>query len=152
MSYVDTILEPGEHLRYRTRISWTIYSLAIALALSGLIIWWITFKFYDIGHFGGAIAALLLLGALASFVPAWLRRAGTEIAVTDRRVILKRGLIRRHTVEMNMTKVESVDVDQTVAGRIFNYGDVTIRGTGTTFERLRFVDAPLKLRSTLTAG
>jgi uncharacterized membrane protein YdbT with pleckstrin-like domain len=152
MSYVDTILEPGEHLRYRTRISWTIYSLAIALALCGLVIWWISFKFYDNNYVGGAVAALLLLGALVSFIPAWLRRAGTEIAVTDRRVILKRGLIRRHTVEMNMGKVESVDVDQTVAGRIFNYGDVTIRGTGTTFERLRVVDAPLKLRSTLTAS
>ena len=45
------------------------------------------------------------------------KRATTEIAVTDRRIVFKRGLIRRHTVEMNMQKVESVDVDQTLLGR-----------------------------------
>jgi len=64
----------------------------------------------------------------------------------------KRGLIRRHTVEMNMNKIESVDVDQTLFGRLFNYGNVTIRGTGSTFEPLHMIDAPLKLRTTVTAG
>jgi hypothetical protein len=66
--------------------------------------------------------------------------------------IAKRGLIRRHTVEMNMNKIESVDVDQTLLGRLFNYGNVTIRGTGSTFEPLHMIDAPLKLRTTVTAG
>jgi uncharacterized membrane protein YdbT with pleckstrin-like domain len=116
------------------------------------VVWWISFKFFDNGYWGEIVAAAILLGAIVSFVPAWLRRSATEIAVTDRRVILKKGLIWRHTVEMNMQKVESVDVDQTVAGRIFNYGDVTIRGVGSTFEQLRTIDAPLKLRATLTAG
>ena len=66
--------------------------------------------------------------------------------------MLKRGFIRRHTVEMNMQKVESVDVDQSQFGRLFNYGAVTIRGTGTTLERLAMIDQPLKLRSAITAG
>ena len=152
MSYVDTILQPGEQLRYRTRISWTIYSLAIALAGLAIVVWWISFKVFDYGYAGEILAGVILLGAVVSFIPAWLRRTATEIAVTDRRVILKRGLIWRHTVEMNMQKIESVDVDQTIIGRILNYGDVSIRGTGTTFERLKQIDAPLKLRSTLTAG
>jgi len=152
MSYVDTILEPGEQLRYRTTVSWTSYVPAIALACLAFIVWWISFKYFDNGYSGEIVAAAIFLGALVSFVPAWLRRTATEIAITDRRVILKKGLIWRHTVEMNMQKVESVDVDQTIAGRIFNYGDVTIRGTGSTFERLRLIDSPLKLRATLTAG
>ena len=66
--------------------------------------------------------------------------------------MLKRGFIRRHTVEMNMQKVESVDVDQSQFGRLFNYGAVTIRGTGSTLERLAMIDQPLKLRSAITAG
>jgi uncharacterized membrane protein YdbT with pleckstrin-like domain len=152
MSYVDSILEPGEHLRYRAKLSWTIYALAIALACLAALVWWVSFKVFDYGNVGQFAAAAILLGAIASFVPAWLRRTATEIAVTDRRVILKRGLIWRHTVEMNMQKIESVDVDQTIHGRLLNYGDVSIRGTGTTFERLRNIDSPLKLRSTLTAG
>jgi uncharacterized membrane protein YdbT with pleckstrin-like domain len=80
-----------------------------------------------------------------------MRRTGTELAVTDRRVIYKRGLIRRHTVEMNMDKVESVDVDQSVLGRIFNYGDVTIRGTGASLEPLHMIEDPLTFRSHVTA-
>jgi uncharacterized membrane protein YdbT with pleckstrin-like domain len=109
-------------------------------------------SFADLAFLGWFAAIVLALAAIGAFLPAWFRRWTTEIAVTDRRIILKRGFIRRHTVEMNMQKVESVDVDQTLVGRLFNYGSVTIRGTGTSFERLRMVDAPLKLRSTVTAG
>src|SRR5271154_5352459 len=123
MSYVDSILEPGEAVRYRTTISWTVYGPAFWLGLASF-----------------AIAR------------GYIARWSTEIAVTDRRIIFKRGLIRRHTVEMNMQKVESVDVDQTLLGRLFNYGDVTVRGVGSTFERLNFIDAPLRLRTTVTAG
>jgi uncharacterized membrane protein YdbT with pleckstrin-like domain len=152
MSYVDKILEPGETIRYRTTLSWTIYTPALLLAVGAAIaavgaaayshyasVWWIA-------------AAVLLVASIAAFIPAWLRRWATEIAVTDRRIILKRGLIRRHTIEMNMQKVESVDVDQTLIGRIFDYGNVAIRGTGSSFETLRMIDSPLKLRTTVTAG
>src|SRR5262249_55482755 len=90
-------------------------------------------------------------GAIIAWLRAWIRRASTELAVTDRRVIFKRGLIRRHTVEMNMDKVESVDVDQSILGRLFNYGDVTVRGTGASIEPLRMIDDPLALRSRVTA-
>ncbi len=79
---------------------------------------------------GGAV--LLALAAVSNFISAWFRRWTTEIAVTDRRVILKHGFIRRATMEMNLAKVESIDVDQTLTGRLFNYGNVTIRGTGSS--------------------
>ena len=98
------------------------------------------------------VSAALAAIALAGFAIAHVKRASTEIAVTDRRIMFKRGLIRRHTVEMNMQKVESVDVDQTLFGRLFDFGDVTVRGVGSTFERLTLIDAPLRLRTTVTAG
>jgi uncharacterized membrane protein YdbT with pleckstrin-like domain len=152
MSYVDKILEPGETIRYRTTLSWTIYTPALLLAVGAAIaaigglrsshhatFWWIA-------------AIVLIVASIAAFIPAWLRRWSTEIAVTDRRIIFKRGLIRRHTIEMNMQKVESVDVDQTLIGRVFDYGNVAIRGTGSSFETLRMIDSPLKLRTTVTAG
>jgi len=65
--------------------------------------------------------------------------------------VYKRGFIRRHTVEMNMDKVESVDVDQSVLGRIFDYGDIVIRGTGVGIEPLRGIDSPLAFRNAVTA-
>jgi uncharacterized membrane protein YdbT with pleckstrin-like domain len=148
MNYVESILEPGEQIRYHTTVSWTIYTPAILLALCGLAALVLG---AGIG-IGWIVAIGFALAALVAFVPAWFRRWTTEIAVTDRRVILKRGLIRRHTVEMNMQKVESVDVDQSLIGRLFDYGNVTIRGTGSSFEKLSMIDAPLKLRTTVTAG
>ena len=95
-----------------------------------------------------AICAVIGLGLLFR---GWFRRWTTEIDITDRRIVYKRGFIRRHTVEMNMDKVESVDVDQSILGRVFNYGDVVIRGTGIGFEPLHNIDAPLELRNSVTA-
>ena len=71
--------------------------------------------------------------------------------MTDRRVVYKRGFIKRHTIEMNMDKVESVDVDQSIMGRMLNYGDVTINGTGEGLEPLHNIGAPLDLRNHITA-
>ena len=152
MGYVDAILEPGEKVVFKTRLSWTLYGPAIVYAL---IAFALTFFSASAAGFGVAVfvvAALAAFAALVTFLRAWFRRWTTEIAVTDRRVVLKRGFIRRHTVEMNMQKVESVDVDQTQLGRLFNYGTVTIKGTGSTLESLRMIDRPLKLRSAITAG
>jgi uncharacterized membrane protein YdbT with pleckstrin-like domain len=152
MNYVDSILEPNERVVLRANLSWTLYAPALALALAAVVVVTLGANFPDIGIAGLIVAGVLAVAGFVSFMRAWLRRWTTEVAVTDRRIILKRGLIRRYTNEMNMQKVESVDVDQTLLGRIFNYGDVTIRGSGSTLESLRMIGAPLKLRTTITAG
>ena len=74
----------------------------------------------------------------------------TELAVTDQRVIYKTGLLARHTLEMNRARVESVTVDQTVLGRVFGYGTVTVRGVGSALEPIREINDPLTFRSHLT--
>jgi uncharacterized membrane protein YdbT with pleckstrin-like domain len=75
-----------------------------------------------------------------------------EIAVTNRRVIYKKGLVRRQTNEMNMDKVESVQVDQSILGRLFDFGTVKILGTGEGFESLRTIAGPIKLRNSIITG
>ena len=99
------------------------------------------------------ILIAVLFGALAlmSGIHAWFIRWITEIAVTDKRVIYKRGFINRHTVETNMDKVATVDVDQSILGRLLNYGTVTVKGTGLTFEPLRNVKSPIELRNSIIA-
>ena len=98
----------------------------------------------------GCRSLLAAAGGVMLFT-AWFQRWTTEIDVTDRRVVYKCGFINRHTVEMNMDKVESVDVDQSILGRLLDYGDITIRGTGETWETLRKIGAPLKFRNHVTA-
>ena len=70
----------------------------------------------------------------------------SEFAITNKRVIIKVGLISRRTLEMNIEKVESVNVDQGILGRIFGYGDITVIGTGGTREPFRHIARPLEFR------
>ena len=95
--------------------------------------------------------AVFAVAIAISFVHAWFIRWITEFAVTDRRVIYKCGFISRHTVEMNMDKIESVDVDQSLLGRLLNYGTIHVLGTGEGIESLRRIAAPLALRNAITA-
>ena len=78
--------------------------------------------------------------------------ATTEIVVTDKRIIHKIGWIARHTEEMNITKVETVDVNQGIAGRIFGFGAVLIKGIGGSWEPLRHIALPLELRNAIIVG
>lgn len=79
-------------------------------------------------------------------IAAWLERRLSENVITNRRIIIKRGFIARDTFEMNLSKIESVNVDQSVLGRIFNYGSVTIIGTGGTRETFHNISKPMEFR------
>jgi uncharacterized membrane protein YdbT with pleckstrin-like domain len=145
LSYIKHVLQPGETIRYQGTEHWIIYWPAILLALVGV----------GAIAFGppGWIAALICFAAALLFAaPAWFKRWTTEIAVTDRRVIWARGFIWRDSKEVHMDKVASVDVDQSVLGRILDYGTVTIHTTGGGKpEELKRVERPLQLRNQVTA-
>ena len=84
-------------------------------------------------------------------IAAVIRRSTTELVLTNRRIITKRGLVSRNTVEMNLAKVESLQVNQGLMGRMFNYGDVSVVGTGSSLEPMRGISDPLELRKKLGA-
>jgi len=92
-----------------------------------------------------------VLSAAVSAFLALFKQFTTEIAVTDRRIIYKTGFISRETAEMNMHRVETVAVEQSIVGRVLNYGTVDIRGTGAGIEDLKMIADPLALRSAITA-
>lgn len=79
-------------------------------------------------------------------IAAWLERWLSEYVITNRRIIIKTGFVARNTFEMNLSKIESVNVDQSVMGRIFNYGSITIIGTGGTRETFHNIAKPLQYR------
>ena len=96
------------------------------------------------------LAALLAVAGVVFLIREWFGWWSTEIAVTNLRVIYKTGLIKRTTNEMNMDKVESVKVEQSVLGRILDYGKVSITGTGAGLEALARVANPIELRNSIT--
>jgi uncharacterized membrane protein YdbT with pleckstrin-like domain len=150
MSYVDRVLQPGEEIRYRASIHWVTYLPGIALLLAAGVLWLLVPEAVLGRRILEVIAALIAAGGLILLARAWFNWWITEIAVTNRRIIYKTGFIRRETNEMHMDKVESVRVDQSILGRIFDYGDVNVLGTGEGFEPLKKVDAPIELRNHIT--
>lgn len=154
MPYYTKVLQPDEQVLAVGRLHWSLYLrpalvllLAAAIAIGAF---WVPDQ---TGQRAGwyAAAAVAVIGLLLLLVAA-IRRHATEIVVTDRRVIFKRGVFSRYTVEMHMNKIETVDVDQGIAGRLFGYGTVIIRGTGSGIEPLAGIGHPLTIRNAIIAG
>ena len=149
MSYVEAVLQPGERILAIGERHWVVYLPGAAFAVAGFIVWaldWGTGFAETARHL---LAALLGLIALFLVIRAWYDAWITEVAVTNRRVIYKRGLIRRDTEEMNVDKVETVTVHQSILGRVFGYGNIDIRGTGEGIENLITIADPLAVRSAI---
>jgi len=152
MSYVSAVLQPGEHVKAVGRLHWIIFLRAIGLAAIGIALLVLARELEpQIRDVVVIAAGIMFVLALLAFLQASFRRSITELAVTDHRVIYKRGFLRRHTVEMNMDKVETVDVDQSVLGRLLGFGSIRVLGTGQGIENLDRVAAPLQLRNAITA-
>jgi uncharacterized membrane protein YdbT with pleckstrin-like domain len=146
MSYIKQILRSDEKLLATGYIHWIVYWPAIALMTLAVI------SLFVLGSSSIAARVIFVLLALAAVffaIKEWFQQWITEIAVTDRRVIVKTGLIRRHTAEMNMDKVESVTVYQ--PGRLLDFGSVQVRGTGEGLGHLDYIKSPILLRNTITA-
>src|SRR5262249_52582482 len=151
--YIDEILQPGEKVLYSTNAHWIFYLPAVGA-------WLVVAILLVVSGMTAAVAGILLLclasasavGLVALYLTfkAWFHRWTTETDVTNMRVVHKTGFIQRRTFEMALDKIESVDVDQSIMGRLLNYGDVTINGVGEGRERIRTIASPLAFRSAIT--
>jgi uncharacterized membrane protein YdbT with pleckstrin-like domain len=136
-SYVQSNLIDGEEVVYQTSIHPIVYLSPAAFILFGI----------GLGLFGIPQAGVLVLGLGAlMLIGAWFRQWTSEFAVTNRRVIVKVGFISRRTIEINLSKVESVEVNQDVFARLFNYGTILVIGTGGTKEPFDLINDPLAFR------
>ena len=124
-SYVEGALVKDERVVYIGRVS--MWSLSLPIFL-GLVL-------------------LPLFGAgLVFWLIAWVRYKTTELAITNKRVIAKFGFISRRTVEINIHKVESIQVDQSMLGRIFNFGTLLISGAGDPQAPITGISDPMAFR------
>jgi uncharacterized membrane protein YdbT with pleckstrin-like domain len=150
--YIDEILQPGERVLYSTNAHWIFYFPAIVAWIVALALFVASRQTIVEGLVLLCLVAagLVALAALYWTIKGWFHRFTTETDVTNLRVVHKTGFIKRRTFEMALDKVESVDVDQTILGRILNYGDVTIRGVGEGIETIKTIASPLAFRSSIT--
>jgi uncharacterized membrane protein YdbT with pleckstrin-like domain len=150
--YIDQILQPGEKVLYSTNAHWVFYLPAIGAWIVALIL----FVLSRTTTIDGLVLLYLVAAAVVAVVAlfwtgrAWFHRWTTETDVTNMRVVHKTGFIQRRTFEMALDKVESVDVNQSIMGRILNYGNVTIMGVGEGRETIKTIASPLEFRNHIT--
>src|ERR1700712_1825415 len=151
--YIDEILQPGEKVLYSTNAHWMFYLPAIGAWIVAIVLFALSRAVIteSVVLLCLSAAAVVALAALYWSMKAWFHRWTTETDVTNMRVVHKTGFIKRRTFEMSLDKVESVDVNQSILGRIFNYGDVTVRGVGEGAERISTIASPLEFRNHITA-
>lgn len=154
MSYVKHILQPGEEVLVVGRLHWIIYWPAFFwfLCCAGAAATAVHFNTTNYKWtFALGLTALFFLFGFVALIRAWWHAFTVEIAVTNHRVIYRRGFITRHTDEMNIDKIESVIVEQSILGRILGYGTIDIRGTGASIEQLKRVAHAIELRNAITS-
>jgi uncharacterized membrane protein YdbT with pleckstrin-like domain len=151
--YIDDILQPGEKVLYSTNAHWIFYWPAIAAWTAAIILFLLSrmTTTESIVLLCLSAAAVVAIMGLYWTIKAWFHRWTTETDVTNMRVVHKTGFIKRRTFEMSLDKVESVDVNQSILGRILNYGDVTILGVGEGRETISTIASPLAFRNHITA-
>ncbi|MGH7592933.1 MAG: PH domain-containing protein [Gemmatimonadales bacterium] len=147
MSYIDRHLLPGEAVMYRTRLHWKIFVMPVlvSLILVALALWALSAN-RRLLAIPPIVVALLLLFA------AWLRRNSSEFAVTNRRVIIKLGVMTTRSMELLLPKVEGITVTQSVAGRMFGFGEIVVTGSGGTQEPFDSIQSPLDFRQAVQAA
>ena len=156
MSYVEKHLIPGESVQYQTKLHWivmlghAVVAVLLDLLAIGIVIGWTVLGTRTKGS--SIPTAVYLLGLVcfvvggALFFIGVLKRNATEMAVTNKRVIVKTGLADRRTIELLLSRIESVAVEEPALGRLLGYGTVTVRGTGGTPEVFSKIYHPLEFR------
>jgi uncharacterized membrane protein YdbT with pleckstrin-like domain len=149
MSYIETVLEPDESVLEWAHLHWIIFVPAFGLLLVGAVMLAVAIIDPNLSFHASPVGAFgIALMVVAFFMRIWAgaTRKATEIAVTTDRVIIKRGVFRLSTIEMNADQIESVQVEQSILGRLFDFGTVTINGTGSGIEPIPKVAAPVAFR------
>ena len=147
MSYIDDSIVPGETLIHRARVSWwsQVWLILLAALTLGIAVGFAAVATLD-ANTERIISGVIVVIALAFLLRAWIRVHSTELAITNRRVIAKFGFVQRHTVEINLEKVEALRVDQGFLGRLLNFGTIHITGSGGSVEPIPQISQPLEFR------
>ncbi|MBN2048475.1 MAG: PH domain-containing protein [Anaerolineaceae bacterium] len=138
MGYIENNLGAGEVVVYRARLSFAV--LFWPLIESALLIWLSTF-FHEL------VVYLAIFLSIKIVLPKLFTILTTQFALTNRRIIAKKGFIKHRTIDILLNHVESITISQPIDGRLFGFGTVTVKGSGGTREFFTSISSPTKLRN-----
>ena len=142
MSYIDSNLLSGERVVYRTRLYWLLlgWPMLFLIVVCVPIAWLATTnRWSQLAWIPVGIAVLILLGAI-------VKRQSSDFAVTDKRVLMKVGVLTTRSTELFLNKIEAITVHQSLTGRMLGYGDIVVTGSGGTHEEFHDIQSPLSFR------
>ncbi len=136
MGYIESNLLTGEHVVYKAHLHRIIFVKPLLVIVLGLVLLAVE------PRVGGLVCLLGLIFA----VPVFIRYKTSEFGITTKRVVIKVGFIKRRTVELLLRQIEAIAVDQSLTGRLMNFGSITLSGTGGVREAFNDIAAPLDFR------
>lgn len=139
-------ISPNETPCYRTSLHWFIFIRFALFGLALLVFAAVPFAIVVQALTGSERGWFVLPLPTFLLLPSAIAFANSEIVITDRRVLIRAGIIRRQSVEMLVSKVESIAVDQGFLGRMFDFGTVRIRGMGGFEEAFGSIAHPHQFR------
>ncbi len=153
MSYIDQTLMNDEKVIYRTRPAWVIFSPAFGWLFLAILILFLAprYHFANFSIYGNytltdILGVIVLIISLFSGLAAFIHYQSSEFGITNRRILMKVGFISRLSLEILLQRVESIQVFQTIPGRIFNYGTIIISGIGGSKDPFHNIQDPLLFR------
>jgi len=155
LSYVERNLIAGEEVVFQTKHHWIVmlrsFLPGAALDVAGIagLIYVLAQKDWPANGRNAALlaAAVAVIAGSLLTVYGMMKRNATEMVVTNKRVIVKTGLLQRNTFEMLLSRIESIGVQEPVLGRMLGYGTVILRGVGGTPDEFDLIAKPLAFRS-----
>ena len=142
MSYIDSNLLAGEQVVFRTRLHWLLFLVPVLVCVVVLLpaAWFAAHSTWSgYAWIPVALAAAILLAA-------FIKRQSSDFAVTNKRVMMKVGVLSTRSIELLLNKIEAITVNQNFTGRIFGYGDIVVTGSGGTREAFSHIEGPLEFR------
>lgn len=147
MSYIKSTIINGEEIINESRMSKWFFAKDIAISIIMIIV---GILFLNVQHRTNSqvlVSGICLVGALVMLINVYITYISTELAFTNKRVIAKVGFIRRDTIEINIQKVEAIQVHQGLLGRILNFGTIIISGAGNPQAPIRGIAEPINFRT-----
>ena len=139
MSYIEQNLMNEESVLYRGNLHWVVF-------LWPVIFFVIAIMLFTGGGDTASAGGLFIIIAVITGIASLINFKTSEFGITNKRVIVKVGFIRRNSIEVLLNKVEGIQVSQGILGRILGFGSITVGGTGGTKDPFHKISAPLEFR------
>lgn len=153
MGYIEQTLVPGEEIIFRTKPAWIIFTAPLGWLFLAILILFLGphYSFINSSIFGrytlvDLFGFFAIIAALFSGIGAFINYQTSEFGITNRRILMKVGFISRISLEILLQRVESIQVYQSITGRIFNYGTIIISGIGGSKDPFPNIPDPLLFR------